>query len=132
MIIMISHIFPKNFIEVIQIVQKIWRFSLSILTVFINFSDFLVTKRPMASAYDEWCQQFLTFNLLYVGCLTIGYSYIDIRLVLLEIWIDRPPPLPPTETAALKTSNLVIIKTIVIDTVLVSLVITLNIFHIFS
>ena len=39
--IIISHIFFKNFNEIPQVVQKIWRFSPSILTIFINFSDFL-------------------------------------------------------------------------------------------
>ena len=37
----ISHIFPENFIESPQVVQKIWRFYLSILTIFINFSGIL-------------------------------------------------------------------------------------------
>ena len=36
----ISHNFPENFIEIAQVVQKIWRFSPSILTIFINFLDF--------------------------------------------------------------------------------------------
>ena len=37
----ISHIFSNNFIEIPQLVQKIWRFFSSILAIFINFSDFL-------------------------------------------------------------------------------------------
>ena len=40
-IIVISLILPENFIEILQVAQKIWRFSSSILTIFINFSDFL-------------------------------------------------------------------------------------------
>ena len=39
--IIISHIFPGNFTEIAQVVQKIWRFSPLILTIFINFSEFL-------------------------------------------------------------------------------------------
>ena len=39
--IVISFIFPKIFIEVPQVVQKIWRFSPSILSIFTDFSDFL-------------------------------------------------------------------------------------------
>ena len=35
--IIISHIFPENFIEVPWVVQEIWTFSPSILTIFINF-----------------------------------------------------------------------------------------------
>ena len=32
---------PENVIKIIQIVQKIWRFTSSILTIFIQFFDFL-------------------------------------------------------------------------------------------
>ena len=39
--IIISHIFSENFIKIRHIVQKIWRFCPSILTIFIEFSDFL-------------------------------------------------------------------------------------------
>ena len=53
---MISHIFPEKLIEISQVAQKILRFSSSILTSFINFSDFfkdfftfLVTKDLMTS-----------------------------------------------------------------------------------
>ena len=38
--IIISHIFAENFIEMPQVVQKIWRFSPSILTIFIVFFRF--------------------------------------------------------------------------------------------
>ena len=37
----LSHVFPENFIEILQVVQKILRFSLSIITIFVDFSDFL-------------------------------------------------------------------------------------------
>ena len=37
----LKHIFPENFIEFPQVVQKIWRNSLSILAIFINFLSFL-------------------------------------------------------------------------------------------
>ena len=37
----ISHIFPKIFIEFPQFVQNIWRYSPLILTIFFNFWDFL-------------------------------------------------------------------------------------------
>ena len=36
----INHIFPENLIEISQFVHKIWRFFSSILTIFIDFSDF--------------------------------------------------------------------------------------------
>ena len=35
--IIISHIFPENFIEILQVVQKIWRISLSILAIDISY-----------------------------------------------------------------------------------------------
>ena len=38
--IIISHIFPENFIEIPQVVQKICRLSLSILAIFIDFYQF--------------------------------------------------------------------------------------------
>ena len=38
--IIISHILPKNFIEIPQVVQKILRLSMSILAIFINFHHF--------------------------------------------------------------------------------------------
>ena len=34
----INHIFPENFIKIPQVVQKIWRFSSSILTIFTDIS----------------------------------------------------------------------------------------------
>ena len=50
-----SHIFPENFIEIPQTVQKIWSFSPSILTIFIGFRlfwHFFVAKKLMASVYQ--------------------------------------------------------------------------------
>ena len=38
--IILRHIFPENFIEFPQVVQKIWRIFLSILVIFINFHRF--------------------------------------------------------------------------------------------
>ena len=65
--LLISHIFPENFIEIPQVLQNIWRFSPSILTIFTDFWIFcnsFVAKKLMTSAYNRWCQQFYTFNLL--------------------------------------------------------------------
>ena len=39
--IIIRYIFPKNFIEIHQVVQMLWRISLSILAIFIDFYQFL-------------------------------------------------------------------------------------------
>ena len=38
--IIMKHIFSENFIEIPQVVQKIWRIFLSILAIFINFYHF--------------------------------------------------------------------------------------------
>ena len=38
--IILKHIFPENFIEFPQVVQKIWRNSLPILAIFVNFPQF--------------------------------------------------------------------------------------------
>ena len=35
--IIISHTYPENCIEITQVVQKIWRLSLSIVAIFIDF-----------------------------------------------------------------------------------------------
>ena len=56
-----------KFIEVPQVLQNIWRFSPSILTIFTDFWIFwnsFVAKKLMTSAYSRWYQQFYTFNLL--------------------------------------------------------------------
>ena len=39
-----NHIFPENFIEIAQVFQKLWRFSPSILTIFIGFLEFLTVR----------------------------------------------------------------------------------------
>ena len=39
--IIISHIFPENVTKIHQVVQRIWRFTPSILTLFIYFLDLL-------------------------------------------------------------------------------------------
>ena len=49
-----------------------------------------------------------------MGCLTIAQSYIDIRLVLLEMGrvgqIDRPPPPPPQKKLPSKSPALLGLK----------------------
>ena len=41
--IVISHDFPKVYIEISHVVEKIWRFSPSMLTFFIDFVDIFLT-----------------------------------------------------------------------------------------
>ena len=55
--IILRHIFPENFIEFPQVVQKIWTISLSILAIFIHFHRFfgyfkhyLVIKKLMSKS----------------------------------------------------------------------------------
>ena len=79
--IIISHIFPENvIIKIPQVFQKIWRFSPSILALFIYFSYFLTFpyyKESNGVTYNRWCQQFLTFNVLLIGCLTLlAYMFV--------------------------------------------------------
>ena len=40
--IILSHIFPENYIEFPQVVQKIWRVSVAILAIFIDFLHFFL------------------------------------------------------------------------------------------
>ena len=68
--IIISHNFPENFIKILQIVQNIWRLSLSVLAISVIFLNFLVTKKLMTAACNKRCQHFLTFNILQIDCLT--------------------------------------------------------------
>ena len=55
--IIISHIFPENFAEIPQVVQKIWKFPPSIFNYFNRFFRifclFLVPKKQMTSAYQH-------------------------------------------------------------------------------
>ena len=63
--IVISHIFPQTFIEITQVVQKIWRISPSILAIFIIFVDFLTF-----SCYKEtwvWTLSSKKKNFFYFG-----------------------------------------------------------------
>ena len=81
--IIVSYIFPENFIEILQVVQKIWRFSSSLSTIFVNYLDFLTFSRYKNTndvTFNRWCQHFFSLILPYVGCSTIVSSYIDIGL----------------------------------------------------
>ena len=113
--IIISHIFPENFIEITRVVQKIWGISLSILANFHQFSSifwifwhFLVTKKLVTPTYNRWYQHFFTFDILQTDCLTI-YWY---QKFLLEMsWnmggqfdSPLPPPLSAEKTTLKKAS----------------------------
>ena len=97
--IFISHDFPENVIETLQVVQKIWRFFLSLLTIFINSLDFFTfpcyKKKLMTSIYNRY--------------LTTAQSYIDIGVVLLEIWRGSPKKgwVDPPEKTIFKKPSLI-------------------------
>ena len=97
-LLILSHIFPENFVKVSKVVKKIWRFSRSILvfsSILWVFWHFLVNKvvvvtkevlQPpccykeiMTSAYNRWCWFFFyfhpTLNRLFDNC----KSYVNIR-----------------------------------------------------
>ena len=71
------------FNEIPQVVQKIWKFFTSILTI-LDLLTFPCYKETNDVSTDNG-KNFFTFNILQIGYLTIGKSYIDIRLLLLEI-----------------------------------------------
>ena len=67
----ISHIFSENVIEIPQVVQKIWRFSPLILTIFINVLDFL--KFLITKKQTTWMSVFFfllqpTLKMLFNNC----------------------------------------------------------------
>ena len=54
--IIISHIFPENFIEFPQVVQKLSRIPLSILAIFIDFHQFSGFLDISLSQRNQWRQ----------------------------------------------------------------------------
>ena len=57
--IIISLIFPENLIEISQVVQKIWRISLTIIDIFIYFHRFFgLFDIPLLQR--NWWRQFIT------------------------------------------------------------------------
>ena len=84
--IMVIHIFPENIIELTQVVQNIWRFFSSILTIFINFSGILIFP-CYKETNDVSIEQIMSVLLYFqLGSLALVLIYIDIRIVRLEIW----------------------------------------------
>ena len=63
------HIFLENFIEIPQVVQKIWRFSSFILTVFTNFAYF-----DISFFKKNYWRQYMTNN--------VSIFYLQHRLIL--------------------------------------------------
>ena len=65
--IIISHIFPENFIEISHVAQMIWRISLSLLAIFNfhQFSDFL-TFSCLEETNDDSLQQMMSDFFHYI------------------------------------------------------------------
>ena len=94
LLLILSHIFPENFIEVPQVVQKIWKFSCSILTfapLSRVFWHFLVTKKLMTSAYNRWSQQNIVAKLTMHQDLAVSKAFFRKILKSLIINIDFKP-----------------------------------------
>ena len=104
--IIISLIFPENFIEISQVFQKIWRFSPSILTIFINFSDFLIfpcykeTNDVNILQLMSACFYFLpTLNRLLNNCVKLYWYYINSSWNMkVSNWPHPQPTLPEKST----------------------------------
>ena len=66
--VIIGHIFPENFIEIPLVVQKIWRISLTISAIFIDFFGFLTfpcyKETNDVSLWQIMLACFFTFNIL--------------------------------------------------------------------
>ena len=80
--IIISHVFPEYSIETLQVVQKLWRISLSILVIFITFTDFLtfpcyketnyISLYQMMSAFFHFQH---TLNRLFKNCMKLYWYW---------------------------------------------------------
>ena len=116
--IILRHNFPENFIKFPQLVQKIWRNSLSILANFHKFSSifwifwhYLVTKKLMTSAYNRWCQHFFyfehTLNRLFNTCIKL-YWYLHKFSLKYESGVKLAPT--PQKKLPLKTTTLLGLK----------------------
>ena len=92
--IIANHIFPENLIDIPQVVLKIWRHSLSISAIFVNFYQFfmifwhfVITKKQTTSAYNKWCQHFLTFKIFLMEDYQLLFRIFDDMLkIILNIW----------------------------------------------
>ena len=95
--IIISHIFLVIFIELSQVVQKIWRFAFSILTIFINFPDFLtlrcyketngVSIKQMMSAIQYFP---LILNTLFNNYIELNWFDISFSWNMKEVRLPSP------------------------------------------
>ena len=106
--IILSQIFPEHLIKISQVVQRIWRFFVSLLAIFINFHQFfwlfwhfLFTNNLMTSAYNRWYHHYFTSNMRQIDFLTIVWNYHDVRIFLLKIWEKLPEKLPSKNLALL-------------------------------
>ena len=97
--IIISYIFPENFIDVLQTILKICRISLLVLAIFINFHqllDFFWHFLANDVIQTTWCQHFFhyqhTLNRLFNNCILHWYCISSSRNILGGV--SNWPPVP--------------------------------------
>ena len=86
--IIVSYVFPENFIKNHQVSQNISNFTSSILTIFVNFLgvfNFIWYKKLMTSVYIRSYNRFFDLELFLIGCLRFVLSYMNIELALLAV-----------------------------------------------
>ena len=119
--ISIRHILPENFIEIPQVVQKLWIIPLSILAIFINFHQVFGFFYISLLQRNKWCQ-FLTDD-ASISSLSTYFKKIAEQLFKVILKLDKfflkynltpsaPPPLPhpPKEKLPPKSAVLLGLK----------------------
>ena len=74
--IFISYTFPDNFIEISQFLSSIWRIYSSVLTIFVNFPNFVIflcyrkaTDRNIQQMMTAFSSLWPTLNRLFKNCI---------------------------------------------------------------
>ena len=128
LLILSCHIFQENFIETPQVVENLWRISLLILAIFMNFhwfSGFFLTfhcykktnnvsSLQMMSAFFYFRHALnrlfnnLSHNISYIDILILGKLFLKYE-VGVRLTLPPPPPATPEKTT-LKNPRLVRVK----------------------
>ena len=111
--ISIRHILPENFIEIPQVVQKLWIIPLSILAIFINFHQVFGFFYISLLQRNKWCQ-FLTDD-ASIFSLSTYFKKIAEQLFKVILKLDKfflkynltpsAPPPPPSSPQGKTTSK---------------------------
>ena len=90
--IIISHIFPENFIEIS--LKSFRGYSPSILPIFTNYLDFFVTMKAMASVYNKLGKLFLKYE--WVGRVRFHPQHMEewphkrkLRFLFFQIFLEQ-------------------------------------------